>query len=219
MELTTFLFPRMKNFVNNKRIPYLEDKDSPWSILDDNNQYSLSKQIKQLDNNGINSKYRNISLDQTKGQIVIDSSAIIDDYVRIEGPAFIGKNTHIRHSAYIRSGTWISDNCVIGHCSEVKNSLFLPDSKAPHFNYVGDSILGFGVNLGAGTKISNVRNDKREILITNQYGNKINTKLKKFGALIGDCVEIGCNTVTNPGTIISPKTSIIPNSTLKGWNE
>ena len=143
--------------------------------------------------------------------------AIISDYVRIEGPCYIGKGAEIRHSAYLRKGSWICDGAVVGHSTEIKNSILLPNAKAPHFNYVGDSILGFNVNIGAGVKLSNVRNDKRNILISTADCDKIDTKLRKFGALIGDGCEIGCNVVSNPGTILEPNTMISPNKTLKGW--
>ena len=105
----------------------------------------------------------------------------------------------------------------MGHATEIKNSILLPGSKAPHFNYVGDSILGFNVNLGAGTKISNIRNDRRNILITLHDGTRIDTELRKLGALIGDKTELGCNVVSNPGTIIIPKSMVEPNLSIKGW--
>ena len=99
------------------------------------------------------------------------------------------------------------------------NSILLPGSKAPHFNYVGDSILGIGVNLGAGAKLSNVRNDRRNILVSLGDGSKIDTRLVKLGALVGDGSQLGCNVVTNPGSIIAPGSMIPPNETITGWNE
>ena len=101
----------------------------------------------------------------------------------------------------------------------MKNSILLPDSKAPHFNYVGDSIIGIGVNIGAGAKLSNVRNDRREVFVTLEGGKRFGSGLMKFGALIGDNSQLGCNVVTNPGTIIPPGTMISPNITVGGWAE
>ena len=95
--------------------------------------------------------------------------------------------------------------------------MLLPGSKAPHFNYVGDSILGFNVNIGAGVKLSNVRNDRRNILVSLRNGDKVNTELRKFGAIIGDKSEIGCNVVMNPGSIIEANSKISPNLSIKGW--
>ena len=106
---------------------------------------------------------------------------------------------------------------MVGHCTEIKNSILLPNSNAPHFNYVGDSIIGTGVNLGAGVKISNVRNDRNNIFVVLKDGTRINTDLRKMGALIGEMSQLGCNVVTNPGTIISANSMIGPNKTVTGW--
>ena len=107
---------------------------------------------------------------------------------------------------------------MIGHCTEVKHSLLLPDAKAPHFNYVGDSILGTGVNLGAGCKLSNLRNDGRNILIRDgETGDLlVDSGLKKFGAVLGEGVQLGCNVVTNPGTIMETNSGAWPNVTVSG---
>ena len=163
-------------------------------------------------------KFENVSLDTTNGPIHIHPTAKIDRFVKIEGPCYIGNGAEIRHAAYLRKGSWVCENSIVGHCSEVKNSVLLPGAKAPHFNYVGDSVLGFGVNIGAGVKLSNVRNDKRNIFITLKDGKRVDSGLRKFGALIGDGAELGCNVVSNPGTILEPKIMINPNVTLSKWN-
>jgi NDP-sugar pyrophosphorylase family protein len=105
----------------------------------------------------------------------------------------------------------------VGHSTEVKNSILLPGAKAPHFNYVGDSILGIDSNIGAGAKLSNVRNDRRNVLLTLKDGSRLDSRSYKLGALIGDESNIGCNVVTNPGTIISPNSMVGPNKTISGW--
>ena len=212
------IFPTLKNHNFECGIPEWNDKNNPWSILSTKVNDSIIQQIKNLK---LEYPARNDSnkliLDESKGPIYIHPSAKIGDYALIEGPCYIGKGAEIRHSAFLRAGSWICENAIVGHSSEIKNSVLLPGSKAPHFNYVGDSIIGFDVNLGAGAKISNVRNDRRNILVNLENGKKINTELRKFGSLIGDGSEIGCNVVSNPGTILEPKTMINPNSTIKGW--
>jgi len=218
MLLLYLIFPNLKNHNFGSKIPEWHDKNNPWSIFSTNGNDSIIQQIKNLKleypSNKDNSK---LSLDESNGKIHIHPSAKIGDFVRIEGPCYIGKGAEIKHSAFLRMGSWICENAIVGHSSEIKNSVLLPHAKAPHFNYVGDSILGFDVNLGAGAKISNVRNDRRNILVHLENGKKMDSGLRKFGALIGDGSEIGCNVVSNPGTILEPKTMINPNSTLKGW--
>ena len=212
------IFPTLKNHNFECGIPEWNDKNNPWSILSTKVNDSIIQQIKNLK---LEYPARNdsnkLTLDESKGPIYIHPSAKIGDYALIEGPCYIGKGAEIRHSAFLRAGSWICENAIVGHSSEIKNSVLLPGSKAPHFNYVGDSIIGFDVNIGAGAKISNVRNDRRNILVNLKNGKKINTELRKFGSLIGDGSEIGCNVVSNPGTILEPKTMINPNSTVKGW--
>ena len=212
------IFPTLKNHNFERGIPEWNDKNNPWSILSTKVNDSIIQQIKNLK---LEYPARNdsnkLTLDESKGPIYIHPSAKIGDYALIEGPCYIGKGAEIRHSAFLRAGSWICENAIVGHSTEIKNSVLLPGSKAPHFNYVGDSIIGFDVNIGAGAKISNVRNDRRNILVNLENGKKINTELRKFGSLIGDGSEIGCNVVSNPGTILEPKTMINPNSTIKGW--
>ena len=169
------------------------------------------------DEGGIYSQIGKIT--ESKDGVFIHSSASIGDFVTMEGPCYVGPNAIIRHSAYLRGGSWICDGAIVGNSSEVKNSILLPGSKAPHFNYVGDSILGFEVNLGAGTKLSNVRNDRRGVMVTVEGGSRIDSGLRKLGALIGDGSQLGCNVVTNPGSILMPGSMIHPNQTISGWKE
>lgn len=143
----------------------------------------------------------------TKGKVHIGKGTEVGEFVVIHGPAYIGENCDIRPGAFIRGNVIVGDGCVVGHSTELKNSILLDGAKAPHFNYVGDSILGNGVNLGAGVKLANVRNDKGEI----------RDGMAKLGAIIGDGSQIGCNTVTNPGTMIGKKVMVYPNATLKGF--
>lgn len=132
--------------------------------------------------------------------ISIGKGTTIEPGAYIKGPCIIGENCQIRHGAYIRGDVIIGDRCVVGHATEVKNSILLNHANAAHFSYLGDSILGNRVNLGAGVKCANVRFDKKEIFIHSEE-KKIATERKKLGAILGDDTQIGCNSVTNPGTI------------------
>ena len=156
-----------------------------------------------------------VSIDSTKGIVHIDDSAIIEPFVHIIGPAYIGPKATIRQGAYIREYSWICANSLVGHASETKHSILLPGSKAPHFNYVGDSVLGPRVNLGAGVKLSNLRNDGGEVH-TRIDGERIPTGLRKFGAIIGEDSQLGCNAVTNPGVVLGPRCMVNPNTTVTG---
>lgn len=134
--------------------------------------------------------------------ITIEEGSTVEAGAFIKGPCFIGKGCEIRHGAYLRGNILLGNGCVIGHCSEVKNSIFFNRAKAPHFNYVGDSILGNEVNLGAGVICANLRLDERDVIV-DWKGEAISSNRKKLGALIGDGAQIGCNCVLNPGTILA----------------
>ena len=148
-------------------------------------------------------------------QIFIDEGTIVEPGAFIEGPCWIGKGCEVRHGAYIRGNVITGHHCVIGHTSEVKNSILLNNAKASHFAYVGDSILGNNVNLGAGTKLANLRFDRQEILIRTG-GQIIPTGLTKLGAIFGDGSQTGCNAVTNPGTIFLKNAFCFPCENVGG---
>lgn len=191
--------------------------ESPWALLDPNSPNGLKAQMNALLNELGSSVPENdsIEIDEKLGLVYISPQAKVDSGVKIVGPCYIGPNCEIRFGAYVRPYTWACRNSVIGHSTEVKHSLFLPGAKAPHFNYVGDSILGSGVNLGAGTKLSNLRHDGKEVSIWTESG-KIVTGLRKFGALLADGCQLGCNSVTNPGTILGRNCMVDPCATVIG---
>ncbi len=147
--------------------------------------------------------------------VFIGVGTVVEDGVMIKGPAIIGRNCKIRHNAYFRENVIVGDNCVVGNSSELKNSLLFNNAQAPHYNYVGDSILGHKAHLGAGVKISNLKMLSGNITIEKD-GVPFDTGLRKFGALLGDGVEIGCNAVLNPGSIVGRGAVIYPNVFWRG---
>jgi len=148
-------------------------------------------------------------------RVSIGEGTVLEDGVMIKGPAIIGKNCQIRHNAYIRENVIIGDNCVVGNATEIKNSIFFNNAQAPHFNYVGDSILGYKAHLGAGVKISNFKLFAETISIE-MGGKPFDTQLRKFGALVGDRCEVGCNAVLSPGSILGRDSVIYPNVSWRG---
>lgn len=147
--------------------------------------------------------------------IYIGKGSVVEAGAMVCGPAIIGENVEIRHGAFVRGHVIIGNGSVVGHCSEVIRSVFLPGAKAPHFNYVGDSILGSNVNLGAGTKLSNLKNDGSNVR-TRIEEHVVDTKIRKFGAILGDNCLLGCNSVTNPGTILEPDCKVYPCASIQG---
>ena len=148
-------------------------------------------------------------------KVFIGEGTVVEDGAMIKGPAIIGKNCRIRHNAYLRENVIIGDGCVVGNSSELKNSLLFNGAQAPHFNYIGDSILGHKAHLGAGVKISNYKLFPGNIEVVVD-GVPFDTGLRKFGALLGDGVEIGCNAVLNPGSIVERGAVIYPNVFWRG---
>ena len=147
--------------------------------------------------------------------IWIAKSAKIAKTAYINGPAIIGKNAEVRHCAFIRGSAIVGENSVVGNSTELKNVILFNNVQVPHYNYVGDSILGYKSHMGAGSITSNVKSDKKLVVVKNK-NEKIETGLKKFGAMLGDCVEVGCGSVLNPGTVIGKNTNIYPLSSVRG---
>lgn len=152
---------------------------------------------------------------QNPEKIVVGEGAVVEAGAYICGPVYIEPYAVVRHGAYVREFTYICTKAVVGHTTESKGSLFLPNAKAAHFNYVGDSIIGCDCNLGAGTKLANLKMNHSPIKLRFE-GAKIDTHLKKLGAILGNRAQTGCNSVTNPGTIMFPETMLLPNQTASG---
>lgn len=148
--------------------------------------------------------------------ISIGEGTVVEPGAYIQGPCLIGDHCTIRHGAYVRGNVITGNRCVIGHTTEVKNSLFLHDAHAAHFAYLGDSLLGNHVNLGAGTKCANLRLDRQEISVFYE-GQRMATGLRKFGVILGDHTQTGCNSVTNPGTMMGKNSRCYPCTNLGGF--
>ena len=148
-------------------------------------------------------------------RIWIDEKAVVEPGAYIKGPAYIGRGSVVRHGAYVRGNVIVGQSCVVGHDTEVKGSIFLNGAQAAHFAYVGDSILGSKVNLGAGTKLANLKLDGSDIIIRSKE-KRIPTGRRKFGAILGDRVQLGCNSVTNPGTLMGKDSSCFPCVNARG---
>lgn len=194
----------LKNFEHKE---LFNDCKYIWDVISRIEPYLKAKKLGK-----INSAIPNAVFLENENLISIGSNCIIEKGSYIKGPCIIGDNCQIRHGAYIRGNFICGNGCVIGHCSEVKNSIFLNFVHAAHFAYVGDSILGNKVNLGAGVKCANFRLDGKEIIVKS-----IKTNLIKLGAIIGDGTQIGCNAVLSPATFICKNTFCYPCSHVKGF--
>ena len=177
----------------------------PWEVLP-----KIEEFIKELGNTLSSEEYEKRGED-----IWIAKTATIAPTAYIKGPAIIGKNAEIRHCAFIRGKAIVGEGAVVGNSTELKNVILFNKVQVPHYNYVGDSILGYKAHMGAGSITSNVKSDKKLVVVKNKE-EKIETRLKKFGAMLGDNVEIGCGSVLNPGTVIGKNTNVYPLSSVRG---
>lgn len=183
----------------------LESAVYPWEVLP-----KIKKFIIELGNQLNKDEY------EQKGEnIWIAKTAKVAPTAYINGPAIIGKNAEIRHCAFIRGNAIIGEGAVVGNSTELKNVILFNKVQVPHYNYVGDSILGYKSHMGAGSITSNVKSDKKLVVVKNGDA-KIETGLKKFGAMIGDNVEVGCGSILNPGSVIGKNTNIYPLSSVRG---
>ena len=152
---------------------------------------------------------------QPEPNIWVHKTARIAPTAYLGMPCIIGANTEVRHGAFVRGSALVGENCVVGNSVELKNVILFDNVQVPHYNYVGDSILGYKAHMGAGSLTSNVKSDRTLVVVKNG-AEHIPTGLKKFGAMLGDRVEVGCNSVLNPGTIIGKDTNIYPTSCVRG---
>lgn len=186
--------------------PLLESVTYPWEALP-----KIKDFIIELGNSLDPEEY------EKRGEnIWIHKSATVFDSAYIAGPCIIGKDTGVRQCAFIRGSALVGDNCVVGNSTELKNVIIFNNVQVPHYNYVGDSILGFHSHMGAGSITSNVKSDKTLVHVKDADFD-IATGMKKFGAMLGDYVEVGCNSVLNPGTVIGSHSNIYPLSRVRGY--
>ena len=153
--------------------------------------------------------------EQVKPQVWVHKTATVAPTAFLGAPCIIGAGTEVRHCAFVRGSALVGENCVVGNSVELKNVILFDNVQVPHYNYVGDSILGYKSHMGAGSLTSNVKSDKT-LVVVKSGSEEMPTGLKKFGAMLGDHVEVGCNSVLNPGTVIGPNTNIYPTSCVRG---
>ncbi|MBR5994583.1 MAG: UDP-N-acetylglucosamine pyrophosphorylase [Lachnospiraceae bacterium] len=177
----------------------------PWEALPKIKDYILE----------LGSKLSPDEYDYKGDNVWIHKTAKIYPNNYIAGPCIIGAETEVRPGAFIRGNVIVGDGCVVGNSTELKNVILFNKVQVPHYNYVGDSILGFKAHMGAGSITSNVKSDKKLVVVHNE-GERIETGLKKFGAMLGDNVEVGCNSVLNPGTVIGKWSNVYPTSCVRG---
>ena len=154
--------------------------------------------------------------DQPQEHVWVHKTAHVYPTAWLGAPCIIGARTEVRHCAFIRGNALVGEDCVVGNSVELKNVVLFDCVQVPHYNYVGDSILGYKSHMGAGSVTSNVKSDKTLVVVKNG-DEKIETGLKKFGAMLGDWVEVGCNSVLNPGTVIGPHSNVYPTSCVRGF--
>jgi len=152
---------------------------------------------------------------QVSEQVWVHKTAKVAPTAFLGAPCIIGANTEVRHCAFVRGSALVGENCVVGNSVELKNVILFDNVQVPHYNYVGDSILGYKSHMGAGSLTSNVKSDQT-LVVVKDGNQRIETGLKKFGAMLGDYVEVGCNSVLNPGSVIGRHTNIYPTSCVRG---
>ena len=149
-------------------------------------------------------------------QVWVHNTVTIAPTASLAGPAIIGANTEIRPGAFIRGSALVGADCVVGNSVELKNVIIFDHVQVPHYNYVGDSILGYGAHMGAGAVTSNIKSDRTNVVVRDGQ-ERYETGLRKMGAMLGDHVEVGCNSVLNPGTVIGPESRVYPLSSVRGY--
>lgn len=183
----------------------LERYTYPWEVLPYINDFII-----KLGNTLDTEKYEKV-----RENVWIAKTAKVAPTACINGPVIIGENAEIRHCAFIRGKAIVGEGAVVGNSTELKNAILFNKVQVPHYNYVGDSILGYKSHMGAGSITSNVKSDKKLVIVKNGK-EQIETGLKKFGAMLGDEVEVGCGSVLNPGTVVGKNSNIYPLSSVRG---
>ena len=186
--------------------PLLEKYEYPWEALSEIKSFII----------GLGKTLDKDRFDEISENVWIAKSATVFPSAYIAPPCIIGENTEVRHCAFIRGSVLIGDNCVVGNSTEVKNAIVFDNVEIPHYNYVGDSVLGYKSHLGAGAVTSNIKSDRTPVSIRTEDG-KVETGLIKFGAMVGDYTEVGCNSVLCPGTVLGKHCTVYPLSRVRGF--
>ncbi len=196
----------MYNLSETIAAPLFEGKEYPWEVLPE-----ISDFIKKLGPTLNPEKY-----EQRGEDIWVAKNATVFDSAYLHGPLIIDENAEVRHCAFIRGNAIVGKNSVVGNSTELKNVVLFNNVQVPHYNYVGDSVLGYKSHMGAGSITSNVKSDKTLVVVKSRDGEEIATGLKKYGCMLGDEVEVGCGSILNPGSLIGPRTNIYPLSSVRG---
>ena len=185
--------------------PLLERYEYPWEALAQIKSFILE----------LGSSLPEDRFEKRGEDVWVARSASVAPTACLNGPCIVDEDAEVRHCAFVRGSAIIGKGAVVGNSTELKNVILFNKVQVPHYNYVGDSILGYRAHMGAGSITSNVKSDKT-LVVVKSAGGEIETGLKKFGAMLGDCVEVGCNSVLNPGTVIGKNTNIYPLSRVRG---
>ncbi|MBR1584259.1 MAG: UDP-N-acetylglucosamine pyrophosphorylase [Clostridia bacterium] len=194
------------DFTHTLAAPLLRETEYPWEALDGIKDFILA----------LGPTLPREEYDEIAPQVWVAKDATVYPTAALGAPCIIGHKTEVRHCAFIRGSALVGDGAVVGNSVEIKNAILFDGVQVPHFNYVGDSIMGYKSHMGAGSVTSNVKSDKTPVVVKNG-DEQIPTGRKKFGAMVGDQVEVGCNSVLNPGTVIGPRASVYPLSCVRGF--
>ncbi len=184
----------------------LERLEYPWEVFNTLEDFIME----------IGPKLPKDKFEQKGDNIWIAKSAKVAPTASLNGPLIIDEDAEVRHCAFVRGNAIVGKGAVVGNSTELKCTLIFDKVQVPHYNYVGNSVLGFKSHMGAGSITSNLKSDK-SLVTVNVDGEKVETGMKKFGAILGDCVEVGCNSVMNPGTVIGKNTNVYPLSMVRGY--
>lgn len=185
--------------------PLLEKTEYPWEALDGIKDFILT----------LGPTLPKDEYDEVKPNVWVAKDANVYPSALLNAPCIIGHKTEVRHCAFIRGSALVGDGAVVGNSVEIKNAILFDGVQVPHFNYVGDSVMGYKSHMGAGSVTSNVKSDKT-LVVVKDGTEEIATGRKKFGAMVGDLVEVGCNSVLNPGTVIGQDSNVYPTSCVRG---
>jgi len=202
----TMKIKNLMSLENTIAAKLFDGKEYPWEVLPEIGKFILA----------LGETLPEDRFEKRGENIWVAKSAKVAPTACLNGPLIIDEEAEVRHCAFVRGNAIVGKNAVVGNSTELKNVVLFDRVQVPHYNYVGDSVLGYKAHMGAGSITSNVKSDKTLVIVKHPEGN-IETGLKKFGAMLGDCVEVGCNSVLNPGTVIGKNSNVYPTSCVRGF--